>query len=159
MSQGICFCFFFSLSARVRDKCLRWLLDSCRNLELSIVLAKVSISHHGQTLNHHTLKDSSSKGLVPKPPWHLTSALMDRGSGMFSIFHCKLTLNRGRARCGLFFHPSPWSGSDRQASVPPGADKSPVNQTAMLGHQISTVAHNDDVQWTVSWRTVRDIPG
>ena len=79
---------------------------------------------------------------------------MDRGSEVFSIFHCKSTLNRGRALSGLFFHPSPWAGSDRQASVPPGADKSPVNQTGMLRPQISTVAQDEDVPWAVGSRTV-----
>lgn len=32
----------------------------------------------------------------------------------------------------------------------PGADKSPVNQTGMLGLRISTVAHNEDVLCAVS---------
>ena len=38
--------------------------------------------------------------------------------------------------------------------MPPGADKSPVNRTGMLGPRISTVALDEDVLWAVSSRTV-----
>lgn len=104
-----------------------------------------------------THQDSFSKGLVPKPAWHLTSSLMDRGSGVFSISHCKLTLTRGRALSSLFFHPSSWSGSDRQASVAPGADKSPVSQTQMLGPWISSVACDEDVLYRLFLKMVHTI--